>query len=304
MSEARINQKASSLSPELLDVRVGGARPSQKQRPLGGAQGAARSVRIKTVALPVEHGGWGLSLEPIVLGLAVAPSLQGALLAIATVGVFLARHPLKIVAADRRNTRRVPRTVIAERFVLLYGAIALLCFMGAILAGPPQFLFPLTSAAPLAVVQLVYDAKGQSRKLWPELAGSTAMAAVASSLALAGGWRMTAALALWAVLAARVVPTILYVRARLMALYGKLAPSKAPVAAVHVLALALICFLALSKLASLITVCAFVVLLFRALFGLYAKADKQVTPKKIGIRELGFGAMTVLAVIIGHFAGV
>jgi hypothetical protein len=304
MSETRINRIASSLPPELLDVRVGGARAAQRQRPLDGAHGAVRSVRIKTVALPVEHGGWGLSLEPIVLGLVVAPSLQGAFLALATMGAFLARHPLKIVAADLRNSRRMARTVIAERFVLLYGAIALLFFAVAVLPGPRQVFLPLALAAPLAVGQLVYDAKGQSRKLWPELAGSTAMAAVASSLALAGGWRMTAALALWALLAARVVPTILYVRARLTALYGKLAPSKAPVAAVHVLALALISLLALSKLASLITVCAFVVLLLRALFGLYAKGDKQVTPKKIGIRELGFGAMTVLAVIIGHFAGI
>ena len=33
------------------------------------------SVRLKAIALPPEHGAWGFLLEPIVLGLLVAPSL-------------------------------------------------------------------------------------------------------------------------------------------------------------------------------------------------------------------------------------
>ena|SRR5438045_2599608 len=37
----------------------------------------ASSVRIRLVALPVEHGGWGLTLEPIALGLLLAPSEIG-----------------------------------------------------------------------------------------------------------------------------------------------------------------------------------------------------------------------------------
>ena len=37
------------------------------------AAGAPR-VRVKTVALPNEHGGWGLLLEPVALGLLVVPS--------------------------------------------------------------------------------------------------------------------------------------------------------------------------------------------------------------------------------------
>jgi hypothetical protein len=35
---------------------------------------------VRLVALPAEHGGWGLLLEPIALGLAVAPSLAGTFL--------------------------------------------------------------------------------------------------------------------------------------------------------------------------------------------------------------------------------
>lgn len=71
-------------------------------------RGAGHGVRVRTVALPVEHGGWSLTLEPVALGLLVAPSRAGFLLAVATVGAFLLRHPLKIVADDRRRGRRGP----------------------------------------------------------------------------------------------------------------------------------------------------------------------------------------------------
>ena len=88
-----------------------------------GAAGAG--VRIRTVALPNEHGGWGLALEPVALGLLVAPSPAGFFLAVATLGAFLKRHPFKIVAGDRRRGRRFPRTAVAERFALLYACLAL-----------------------------------------------------------------------------------------------------------------------------------------------------------------------------------
>lgn len=35
---------------------------------------AARTVKLRTVALPAEHGGWGFLFEPIVLGLLLAPT--------------------------------------------------------------------------------------------------------------------------------------------------------------------------------------------------------------------------------------
>ncbi|VAV92581.1 Putative membrane-spanning protein, partial [hydrothermal vent metagenome] len=30
-------------------------------------------VNVRSIALPTEHGGWGFTLEPILLGLLVAP---------------------------------------------------------------------------------------------------------------------------------------------------------------------------------------------------------------------------------------
>ena len=44
----------------------------------------AQRVRLRSIALPTEHGGWGFTLEPILLGLLVAPTWAGFGLAVAT----------------------------------------------------------------------------------------------------------------------------------------------------------------------------------------------------------------------------
>jgi hypothetical protein len=51
---------------------------------------------LRAVALPTEHGGWGFTLEPIVLGLAVAAGPAGAGLAAAAA---VASVPWATVAA-------------------------------------------------------------------------------------------------------------------------------------------------------------------------------------------------------------
>ena len=65
---------------------------------------------LRSVALPTEHGGWGLTLESVVLGLAVRWSAPGAVLAVAAFLAFLARTPLKVVLVDLRRHRVLPRT--------------------------------------------------------------------------------------------------------------------------------------------------------------------------------------------------
>ena len=55
--------------------------------------------------MPDEHGGWGLTAEPALLGLLVAPSWAGAALGIAAFLAFLVRTPLKLVLVDRWRGR-------------------------------------------------------------------------------------------------------------------------------------------------------------------------------------------------------
>jgi len=268
----------------------------------GASKPGAGGVRLKTIALPTEHGGWGITLEPVALGLLVAPSAAGAGLAFAAVCAFLARHPLKIVAGDRRRGRRFARTPYAERFALAYGAGALAGLGLALYAAAGYvFLLPLAAAAPLGAVQLWYDAGGHSRGLLPELAGSLAMGSLAASLTLAGGGGWPLALGLWALLAARFVPAILYVRARLAGLHGKEAarwPSLLAHAAAHAGVVALAACGWLPWLAVAVTA----LLLTRAAYGFERRWPS--TARRVGFAEIAFGALTVLAAAAGVALGI
>jgi hypothetical protein len=169
----------------------------------------------RSVAIPTEHGGWGLTLEPVVLGLVVAPSLAGAAIAVAAFAAFVVRTPLRVVLVDRHRHRRLPRTALAGRIAAV--ELALLALLGAtalVLAGP-GFLAPLAVAAPLVGVELWFDARSRSRRLVPELAGSVGIAAVAAAIVIAGGGSTVDAAGAWLVLAARSVASLPFVRIQL-----------------------------------------------------------------------------------------
>ena len=77
-----------------------------------GAPARTRST-LRSVALPKEHGGWGLTLEPGLLGLLIAPGAAGFCLAAAALVAFMARTPVKIVLVDRHRDRWLERTRVA-----------------------------------------------------------------------------------------------------------------------------------------------------------------------------------------------
>src|SRR5512134_520374 len=118
----------------------------------------------KSVALPAEHGGFGLLGEPVALGLVLAPSLAGAGLAIAAVAAFLARHPFRLMMLDLRKGVRYPRTALAERFLLGYLALAAAGLLAALASSASPFWPALAAAAPVGLVALAFDALGRSRE--------------------------------------------------------------------------------------------------------------------------------------------
>ena len=76
------------------------------------AKPAGRST-WRAVSVPTEHGGWGLTVEPAVLGLLIAPSGAGIALAFAAIVAFLLRTPVKIVLVDQFRGRSLHRTRVA-----------------------------------------------------------------------------------------------------------------------------------------------------------------------------------------------
>jgi hypothetical protein len=172
------------------------------------------------VALPSEHGGWGLTAEPILLGLLVAPSMAGILLGVATMVVFLARTPLRVVLVDRHRDRQLARTVLARR-VLLVEVLVVAGLVAAAAVLGEAFWWPVLVAAPLAGVELWYDTRSRSRRLVPELAGTWAISAAAAVIVLAAGEPAAIAAAAWLLVGARATSSIPHVVAQVARLQGR-----------------------------------------------------------------------------------
>jgi hypothetical protein len=170
---------------------------------------------LRGIAVPTEHGGWGLTLEPVLLGLLVAPSWAGIALGVAALFAFLTRTPLKLSIGDRRRTRHLPRTALADRLAALYGIVAVGAIVPAALLADGPFWIPLLVAFPFVAVQAWYDARSRSRELPAELAGPLGIGTIAPAIALAAGAGWKLALGLWLVMALRVVASVVLVRAQL-----------------------------------------------------------------------------------------
>src|SRR5947207_1129603 len=146
------------------------------------------TLDTRALALPTEHGGWGLLLEPVVLGLLVAPSAAGTAFALAAAGAFLARHPARLVWSDWRRSAWYPRTGPAALIAGAYSAAAVLG-LGIALAGARGPLLSIVLLSlPAAGVYLAYDLRLRSREWLAELAGAAALSSSAAGIAAAAGW--------------------------------------------------------------------------------------------------------------------
>jgi hypothetical protein len=249
---------------------------------------------LRAVSVPTEHGGWGLTLEPALLGLLVAPSAAGAFVGAAAVVAFLARTPLRLVLVDRWRGRSLDRTRIARRVFAVDALVIVLLAGAAVLTTSQPFWWPLVAAGPLVGVELWFDMRSRSRRLLPELAGAIGISAVAAAIVLAGGATGPLAGALWLILAARAVTSIPHVRVQVARLHRRGASSTArwDVAALTLAGCAVVLDTAVA--AGAIAVAA-VVVVQRVL-------DRGALPpaKIIGLRQLGLG----LAVVAITAAGV
>jgi hypothetical protein len=190
------------------------------------AAGSAASERAlwRSVAVPSEHGGWGLTLEPIVAGLLVAFSWSGVALGVAALTAFLARTPLKLALVDRHRGRSLPRTHLATRIASMELLVVVAAAVVAGVGAGWSWSIPLLVAAPLIGVELWFDARSRSRRLAPELCGAVGIAAVAPAIVVAGGGDARLAGGLWLILTGRVLASIPFVRTQIDRLHHGTAP--------------------------------------------------------------------------------
>jgi hypothetical protein len=176
---------------------------------------------FRQVAVPSEHGGWGLTAEPVVLGLLVAPSVAGFALGLAAFLAFLVRTPLTVVLVDRHRERWLHRTTIAAR-VAAIEVLAIAVLVGiALLTGSARWLLLLAIAVPLVAVELDFDLRSRGRRLVPEVCGAVGMSAAAACIVLAAREPAELAIALWLVLAGRVIASIPFARAQIERLHER-----------------------------------------------------------------------------------
>jgi hypothetical protein len=252
-------------------------------------------VRLRPLLLPVEHGGWALLLEPVVIGLIAAPSAASAWLALAALSLFLSRQPLRVVMDDVAERRRVPRTQVAGIVAVVYLGLAAL-FGGAASRVAGQSFWPMVAVAALwALVQIGFDAARASRRLLPELAGVAALGGVAAAMGRATGWSTPDAVGLWAAAAMRTAPAIVTVRVRVRRLHGEPADGVGPAIA-HGFACVGAFALALTGLVPGGAVIVAVLSAIRAAWTL--RAGQPVLPaSRLGPQELVAGLVT--AAVIG-----
>lgn len=191
-----------------------------------GLQGNASAVpgqrsRWQAVVVPVEHGGWVLTFEAVLLGLLVWPSVAGVAIGIAALLAFLARTPLKLAVGDRRRHRRLERSVLAEWVAVIELAVLAAAIVAASLIAYRGWWMPLACAMPFFALELSFDVRSRGRRLVPELSGAMGMGAVAAAIALAGGMGDRLAFGLWVVLAARGIASVPFARSQVRRLKSK-----------------------------------------------------------------------------------
>lgn len=273
---------------------VGGAAPPAPVPPV--ARRPKQRSTFRSVALPSEHGGWGLTLEPVLLGLLVAHSVSALCIGLAAILAFLARTPLKLAVVDTRRGRSLERTRLARK--LAAGEIAVLALLVGIAfaTATPGFWWPVAGIAPLLLLELSYDIRSRSRRLVPELAGAVGIAGVTAMMALAGGLGTAVALGLWAVLAGRAIAAIPTIRTQVLKLHGRPTTAALPIVA-DLVALALVAGAAVAEptmTAGAVAVAAAIVVQ-RVLIA-WAPTERAVV---LGIRQTVMGLGIVITTAVG-----
>ena len=263
---------------------------------------ALPTIRLKSIALPVEHGSWGFLFEPIVAGLAIAFSLGGMWIALMTIGAFLARQPLKVLIIDRLGMKVHDRAKAALLFLAAYGTVFVAGLIGTVASVGWRPLLPFVFVLPFAVYQIYCDASRKGRQLVAELIGAVSISASIAAIVFSDGRPWGVAVALWLIFVLRLVPSILYVRNRLLLEKGKDYSRIVPTVA-HFTALTIVTILSYLRLAPALTVFAMLILLWRAIAGL-APGRRKLRAVQIGVLEIIYGIVTVLSVIIGYYTGV
>jgi len=235
--------------------------------------------------MPREHGSWSLALEPVALGLLLAPSLAGGCLAAATFTAFLARRPLKLALSDQLPARRAS----ARQALVILSALAVVFAVLAFARAQTGFAPWLLPATVLGAVFLGFDLRKAGREQAAEISGSAAFATLTGAIVAADGHSMHTVLVANFLMLARAVPTVLFVRAIIR---GNKTGTRRPLAALSAAfaVTVLAAFLVARNALPTSTAIPIVLLLARAAIFLTWK-PAALRARTLGIQELVIGIL-------------
>jgi hypothetical protein len=239
------------------------------------------------LVLPKEHGSWSLALEPLALGILVAPSAAGGSLAVAATAGFLMRRPLKLLLSGKSDSR-------FGRALGVTTALALLAVTGLAVAlgiGGIKNLWLLAPAAFAGMGFVWFDSRNESRQEAAELCGVVAFGILPAAFAKLAGWPLLESMALAAVMLVRSVSTVLLVRTFLRRKKGYAAKSATPLIAA-ILGFFFIACLVLSRLAPWPAMLVALILAAGSFWVL--GTNRRFSARQIGIAEMCFGLLMIL----------
>lgn len=175
---------------------------------------------LKAVALPVEHGGYGILLEAVLVGLGLAPTAAGVFYAFAFLAAFFMAQPAKVLLSEKVPLRVSSRRKAAILMLAVYGLPGAVFFLLG-LNGTSASIFPALYVLLLfAAYQMLALLGRKNREFLTTVTGSMLLSAAAVFILLAGGSPLVKAVSVWILLGARAISAISYVRFRLRAARG------------------------------------------------------------------------------------
>lgn len=250
----------------------------------------------KSVAIPAEHGGWGVLGEVILIGVFLAPSMFGLVWGIAMLSAWFLRQPLRVLLRERKLAGRSKRLRFAAAFGLLYGIILLGTGAAVWIDSPQTVKLTLLVMAAGSFLVLLADARNQQREAIWELAAVATLSAGVTVFLFLGGWSIGAAAAVFSLVLMRHLSAVWFIRHRLRAAYGR---PHSPGAVAAVFGFGLVLFIAVTLFLS----AAWWMVLVYAGMALYVAnsfkmLDTSVKPKVLGWHQLAFGLVFCLALFV------
>ncbi|MBS1788431.1 MAG: YwiC-like family protein [Acidobacteria bacterium] len=262
------------------------------------------SLRSK-LKLPKEHGAWAMVYVPFVLGVAVAGTVNLAvlLLLLATSALFISRESLLVWWRARKRGRQTQSATDSQRLLLIYLTVAALTGLPLMLVYKfyGLLLFGLLAAAMLVLngwkATDFEDRTVQSELL--AIAGMT-MTAPAAYYVASGQWGPKT-FWLWALSAAYFASSVFYVKLRVTGLHAKHPDDKQRArwqcVTYHGFLLVSLLALAITQSLSLFSLIAFAPVLARTAWSL-GKPSNQLNLKQIGIAEIIYSLIFLVFTVV------